>query len=270
MAPTGTSSPSKLDPSMAVSLPTFAIVPGAWHSPIHWDLVVPELNGAGYATRSLRLPGVDSPTPKSISTTTDAHFIQSDVLGPLLSDGKDVILVAHSYGGMPSGAAAVGLSKAERSAAGLPGGIIGLIWVAALIAHPGDSLKALVGGQFNPWVQINQATGQLGYEDPREIFYNDVHPPVATVAISQLKPESENALSTPTGPQAWGDAFYNGRRAYVTTLLDQCIPPRAQSGMLAGSAVEWDVYEFDTGHSPFLVQPLQLSRTLIELAKKWQ
>ncbi|MCJ1393890.1 hypothetical protein MMC18_006766 [Xylographa bjoerkii] len=255
---------------MAVPLPIFAIVPGAWHSPVHWDLVVSELNLAGYPTSSLRLPGVDSSTPKSISTTTDALFIRNNVLNPLLNEGKDVILLAHSYGGMPGGAVAVGLSKAERIAAGLPGGIIGLIWVAALIAHPGDSLKALMGGTFSSWVMIDDASGQLGYEDPKAVFYNDVLDPVVELAISQLKPESENVLSTPTSTQAWGDAYYNGRRAYVNTLLDQCIPSVVQEGMLAGSAVTWDVHHFNTSHSPFLSQPEQLSQTLISLAQKWQ
>lgn len=39
--------------------------------------------------------------------------------------------------------------------------------------------------------------------------------------------------------------------------------------MLAGSGVEWDVRDFDTGHSPFLVKPEELAATLLELAKAW-
>ncbi|MCJ1437685.1 hypothetical protein MMC27_007072 [Xylographa pallens] len=270
---THTSSASETGSQTAAVLPTFAIVPGAWHSPAHWDLVVRDLNRAGYPTSSKRLPGVNSPTPTSVSTTTDALFIRNNVLLPLIANGKDVILVAHSYGGMPSGAAAAGLSKAERTAAGQPGGIVGLVWVAALIAHPGDSLKALAGGQYGSWVIIdvrNPVTLSSQAQGPKAIFYGDVAPPVAEHAISQLMPQSENVLSTPTGTQAWAEACYDGRRAYAHTLLDQCIPSVAQSGMLAASAVAWDVHSFDTSHSPFLSQPAQLSQTLISLARKWQ
>ena len=46
-------------------------------------------------------------------------------------------LVMHSYGGCPGSAAAGGLSKAARTAAGKQGGIIGLIFMCGFIAHEG-------------------------------------------------------------------------------------------------------------------------------------
>ncbi|MCJ1415118.1 hypothetical protein MMC32_001449 [Xylographa parallela] len=232
-----------------------------------------------------------SPRSRLPHSHVDLHYhrciyIRNNLLLPLINEGKDVILVAHSYSGMPSAAAAVGLSKAERTAAGQPGGIIGLIWVAAIIAHPGDSLKTLMGGQFGSWCVIDvrsprlflpstspslptvqDTSGNLRGEDPKAIFYGDVAQPIA---ISQLKPQLKNVLSTPSGAQAWGGACYDGRRAYIHTLFDLCIPTSAQSGMVAGSAVAWDVHSFRTAHSPFMLYPAQLSQTYISLARQWQ
>lgn len=44
---------------------------------------------------------------------------------------------------------------------------------------------------------------------------------------------------------------------------------QAQTGMVAGSGVEWDVRDFDTGHSLFLFKPEELAATVVELAKGW-
>lgn len=137
------------------SNPTIVIAPGAWHSPIHFALVILQLELAGYDVQSIRLPGVDSSTPKDVSVTTDALFIRDQEIMPLLNEGKDVVLVLHSYAGSPGAAAAKGLSKAERTAAGQQGGVIGLFFIAALLAPTGVSLKQAFGGQFPSWVVVN-------------------------------------------------------------------------------------------------------------------
>jgi hypothetical protein len=80
---------------------------------------------------------------------------------------------------------------------------------------------------------------------------------------------SQNALSTPAGPPGWADPGFTGRLAYIRAGLDQCIPPFAQDGMIAATGVTWDVRHFETGHSPFLSQPVSLSKTIIGLAEAW-
>jgi len=252
------------------SKPTVAIVPGAWHSPGSFDALITFLNAAGYPTVSKRLPSVDTATPTTTTAEGDAKFIVDQVLNPLLNDGKDIVFVAHSYGGSPGGAAVNGLSKADRAAAGLQGGIIGLVWIAALVAPNNVSLLQLVGGKFNDWVEID--TPSAGYtfpSTPKEVFYNDVPTPIANVAISELRKMSTLALSTGAGAPGWANPGFQGRLAYVRTGLDQCIPDFAQDGMMAGSGVKWDVKPFNTSHSPFLSQPKQLSETIDALAKGW-
>lgn len=76
------------------------------------------------------------------------------LLNPLLDDGKDILLVMHSYSGSPGSVAARGLSQVERVSKGLEGGIIRLVFIAALVAPKGASLLSMVGGKFHPWVQV--------------------------------------------------------------------------------------------------------------------
>lgn len=92
---------------------------------------------------------------------------------------------------------------------------------------------------------------------------------MASSAVSQLLPQSENSFATPVGPTALAHPFYNGRGAYIRALQDKVIPPAGQTGMLAGSGVEWDIRDFETGHSPFAAVPEKFVGTLVELAEGW-
>ena len=83
----------------------------------------------------------------------DADYIRKLLLLPLIDASKEVVLVMHSYGGCPGSTAATDLSKAAQTAAGKPGGIIGLSFMCDVIAHDGDSLlSTLPGEKFNSWV----------------------------------------------------------------------------------------------------------------------
>jgi hypothetical protein len=140
---------------MSSSKPTIALVPGAWHSPSHYEALFSLLQKAGYPTTSSRLPSVNSLDPKTATAAQDALFIREKMLLPLLDEDKDVLLILHSYSGIPGAAAAKGLSKTEREAEGKKGGIIGLVFICALVAREGETLEKIVGGQLAPWIDID-------------------------------------------------------------------------------------------------------------------
>ncbi|KAL8627897.1 hypothetical protein Q9189_006388 [Teloschistes chrysophthalmus] len=140
-------------PSKNLEKPSIVLVPGAWHSPEHYSILRDLLKHNGYETISHRNPSCNSVRPNSESAAKDAAFIRNHVLMPLLTSGKRVVLVLHSYGGLPGAAAAKGLSFVERRAAEQPGGIVGLIFISALIAHEGQSFLSMLPGQvFDEWV----------------------------------------------------------------------------------------------------------------------
>ena len=45
-------------------LPTIVLVPGAWHSPVHYELLFSQLRLSGYPIISDRLPSCGSTHPK--------------------------------------------------------------------------------------------------------------------------------------------------------------------------------------------------------------
>jgi pimeloyl-ACP methyl ester carboxylesterase len=139
-----------------MSNPTIVLVPGAWHQPAHYSVLIRLLEGAGYKVVTEKLPGVDSSTPTQESTANDAAFIKKQLLDPLVDEGIDILLLMHSYGGCPGAAAAKGYSKKERTAAGKKGGIIGLVFMVAFLANEGDSLLSKLPNQeYDPWVVWN-------------------------------------------------------------------------------------------------------------------
>ena len=134
---------------------TIILVPGAWHSPSHYTTLLTLLQRAGYPTSSSRLPSVGSATPLTATAAQDASFIRDEILLPLLASGTEVLLVLHSYGGLPGAAAAKRLSKAERKKEGNKGGIVGLVFITALVAREGNSLEWMVGGKLDDWVDAD-------------------------------------------------------------------------------------------------------------------
>jgi len=135
------------------ALPIVVLVPGAWHSPVHYLLLISKLTTFGYHTVTGRLPSCDSADPNDQSAAKDAAYVRDALIMPHLNAGRKVILAMHSYGGCPGATAGHGLSVTERQAAGLPGGVVGIVFIAAFLAKEGQSLlSSLPGKVFDPWV----------------------------------------------------------------------------------------------------------------------
>ena len=142
------------------SKPVIALVEGAWHSPVHYSKLTDLLKAAGYETVTRRNPSCGAVKASEADVAADTAAARNDLLLPYIDAGRDVVLVAHSYGGSPAAAAAAGLSKAAMSKASKRGGIIGLIYIAAFIAQEGDSLiSKLPGQQLEPWYILEVSFG---------------------------------------------------------------------------------------------------------------
>jgi pimeloyl-ACP methyl ester carboxylesterase len=140
--------------------PTLVFIPGAWHGPEAFETVISQLKGHGYPVTALHLPSVGGDL--STTMTDDAAYIQKAV-SPLVEDGKEVVLVMHSYGGVPGTESVKGLSKKEREAAGKEGGVASLVYLTSFLLVPGLSLAAFLNNQMPPWI-----TFDVSYPIPSE------------------------------------------------------------------------------------------------------
>lgn len=78
-----------------------------------------------------------------------------DEIARLSDDGKEVVVVAHSYGGMVGAGAVKGLERIARHKAGKSGGVIMLVYMTAFVAKAGTSLLDMLGGKWLPWMKID-------------------------------------------------------------------------------------------------------------------
>lgn len=146
-----------------MSKPSIIIVPGAWQTPPAFKGIVNVLETAGYPTVHVPLPTVGGEALPLAGLDDDVEAVRK-VLAPLVDEGKDVVLIGHSSGGVSMSAVVEGFDTASRAAAGKKGGVVKCIFLAAFVIPKGSSLLEMLGGQPLPWMVINvrACTPQLG------------------------------------------------------------------------------------------------------------
>ncbi|KAH8794158.1 hypothetical protein BGZ57DRAFT_869248 [Hyaloscypha finlandica] len=155
--------------------PTIVMVPGAWHKASIYSSVSSILNTHGYPTICLDLPFAGA-TPPHTSFDHDVSTIR-ECLTSLVSSNKDVVPVAWSYGGFPSGEAPKGLSNRDRITQGLKGGVIRFV-VTNGVAMPAGHQPHAPGeyGSMPEWIEkdISNNIGTILPSTAKQIFYHDL------------------------------------------------------------------------------------------------
>jgi pimeloyl-ACP methyl ester carboxylesterase len=187
--------------------------------------------------------------------------------------GRNVIVVAHSYGGMVGNSAIKGFTRQDDIRAHnyssilsqdtnqhqsiVSGHVVGLVLIASGFTLTGLSFMDPLFGNPPPSWRVNNETGFAEIVvSPRELFYHDLPVDEANYWISQLTPQSLKALFE------GGEFAYAGWLDtpvwYVGTTEDRGLPvfmQRMQVGMAREMGGIVEHREMPTSHSPFLSQP---------------
>ena len=121
---------------------TIVLIPGAFGVPEFYSNIIDPIAASGQGIRALHLPSVSSTgegAPPNMYD--DAAFIAKEV-EKLADEGRDVVLIPHSYGGAPATESTKGLSKAERTKQGKKGGIVRLAYMTCIVPAVGGSAGA--------------------------------------------------------------------------------------------------------------------------------
>lgn len=132
--------------------PTFVFSLGAWNTPIVFDSVRDRLNTLGYPSECPAHPSIGA-EPPSLTLEDDVASLRR-VLMTLADEAKDIVLVAHSYGGVVASTASEGLLKQVHAETGKPGGIVKIVYLAAFALDKGQSLLGMLGGAYLPWMKV--------------------------------------------------------------------------------------------------------------------
>lgn len=154
-------------------LPTIVLVQGSFQIPDVYSKLVQGLMYRGYPTIFPRLPScsnTDSPNFPQVSLVDDALAIRTELIRQVEYEGKDVVVVMHSYGGLVgSEAIAEDLTWAKRRAQGLPGGVIHIFFYAAFLLNEGQSVLSAFGESPNNDVRVRSLSSLRVFQTYRSL-----------------------------------------------------------------------------------------------------
>jgi pimeloyl-ACP methyl ester carboxylesterase len=115
------------------TMPLLVLLPGAFHIPKSYRKIIDPLYTSGYevlgvdylVTARSSKPGPDP----DLSYTDDAAALREKLI-PLFDEGREAVLISHSYGSLPATHMAVGQTTVERKARGEKGGVAAVTNIA--------------------------------------------------------------------------------------------------------------------------------------------
>ncbi|KAL3465554.1 hypothetical protein BJX64DRAFT_56032 [Aspergillus heterothallicus] len=233
---------------------TVVLVPGAWLTPAFYEPFLSAVREAGHPALCTEYPSLNPADPTTADCAADTAALTKTLHTLIDEEERDILLVLHSYAGMPGAAAAKGLSKRERAKQGKRGGVVGMVFIAAFIVPEGVSCAGLQGGELPEWILLDKPQPHLNVpDDPNTNFATDVDTKLLVDLNLYTKPHSTLAFNSPQPAPAWADDIYAGRLAAIITTEDLAVPKVAQSAMIAGTQKSWMMKEMGCSHcAPFI------------------
>ncbi|KAL3466967.1 alpha/beta-hydrolase [Aspergillus heterothallicus] len=246
---------------MASTKPTVLLIPGAWHQGSTFEPVAKVLREMGYDAETITLPSVGGPS--STTAYDDANHIQDKYLSDLVAEGKEVIIVMHSYAGIPGTESVKGFAKRELAAQGKQGGVVAIVYIAAFLVPLGASVASFLPDGLDSFMTLE---GDKMYpKNPREMFYNDLDDEAASKYLAEIVPHAPECMKSPLTYAAYHDVPTN----YILCARDVGFPLVAQQ-QIAGIPGEGVVrtYTVDGGHFAMLSQPNAVAEAIQDVATR--
>ncbi|KAL5333798.1 Alpha/beta hydrolase fold-1 [Aspergillus crustosus] len=241
--------------------PTIVFSIGSWLTPASFNTLRARLTERGIPSEVPAHPTIGAEPPSK--TLADDIASLKAVLTRLVDEGKDVIVVGHSSGGVSASGAVEGLEKASRKAAGLQGGVILVVYMAAFVLDKGQSLLSMLGGQYLPWMLVDG--DYVRCDTTTAAAFHDIPEEEQQKWASTLLHTSRAVFSGAATYEPW----HQIPSAYIITEEDRALPPPYQE-LMAGKLETKLIYRLKSSHSPFLSMPDKLADLLEELVGKAQ
>jgi pimeloyl-ACP methyl ester carboxylesterase len=218
---------------------TFVLIPGGWHGAWMYATLASRLREAGHDAHALTLSGLEEKPVLAGAINLDTHI--DDVVELLsVEDLSEVILCAHSYGGM------VATGVADR----VPERLAALVYLDAFVPENGQSWWDLAGEGYRQLAITQARHDGLTVAPPPHLDARCRPHPLGTFMQSlQL-----------ARPIAAGF-----RRIFVYASGWSATPFTAQYERLRNDAA-WRVHELACGHNVVRLAPEDTLRVLLDCA----
>ncbi|WP_246264199.1 alpha/beta fold hydrolase, partial [Acrocarpospora pleiomorpha] len=227
----------------------FVLVAGAWLGSWAWDEVVPDLRAAGHGTHPLTLSGLAE--KQGIEAGQQTHV--RDILDEIEQhDLRNVILVGHSYSGIPVGQAA------ER----IGDRLAHVVFVDSNVPANGESfVSAWPSGRSMVEASIANNNGFWPPLTAPDFAGQGLTDDQISRIVTGSTPHPGAAL---TEPAVLTRPLSDLPATYIKCLLDGDEPNPDVAALL--TSPHWHLIKMNTGHWPMFSQPNELAQILLETA----
>ena len=215
--------------------PRILLVHGAWVGAWEFSDAIDLLHERGWEVEALDLP--------STGSTAGLDADAAAVTAALDAMTGSVILVGHSYGGVP-------ITQAGHHPA-----VQHLVYVAAFALDAGESVQSSLGGALPELWHVDGGQVSLGADRAARIAMVSADfppgtPPEAAEQLADLfRPQSLASLQNEVGSVAWR----HKPATYILTEKDVLVPPPFQELIATRAGAE--IVRVPTGHAPFQEDP---------------
>jgi hypothetical protein len=256
------------DPRTMSKKPAIVISPGGGHEPGAYKRFVDYLVSQDYDVTAVSLASsaiASSPSAFSPSDVFAADVaVVAEAITKYAEAGRDVVVLCHSFGGLPGSTACKDLLKTARNSQGKPGGVVHVIYLAAMGLPRGASLFSLIGGEMPPWADVSEDGKTLIPKDIRALFREErMTEDDLEELVSNIKPLVIQTWEGQVGFEPWREVD----ATYIHTLADTPMPIDMQRMMVAnvekameedGKGKKLNTLEIEGGHEPFTTMPEKL------------
>ncbi|KAK8022545.1 hypothetical protein PG993_013312 [Apiospora rasikravindrae] len=275
--------------------PTFVLVSGAWHGTGYWAKVVAGLESEGYRVVPVALRSA-SPDP-DITFLDDLTAVR-DVIRGEVTQGCDVVVVAHSFGTVVGASAIKGFAASSKLRAdngqsgktaitgdgtGVQNGhVIGFVAVGTGFMPTGVCFLQALGGKPPPLWRFSSeplvTTDDYDVDDDgenttkafatirvsaRDALYNDLPTEEGEQWVERLVPQSAGTIAQ--GDEHVYAGWLDVPSWSLITTEDRAFPPEdqkasSQAARDAGANI-WGE-EIEASHSPMLSRPVETAEFL--------
>lgn len=243
---------------------SFVLVSGAWHTAQCWDATASLLRAAGHEAVAVALPSASA--NRNADFAGDLSAVRKAITAET-EQGRNVVVVAHSFGGVVGSSAVQGLTApvARR------GAVVGLVLVASGFMPSGTSILDALGGSPPPFWRIADGFAEfadgIGPAELRDLFYHDLPVDEGEAWVRMLTKQSVKTMAE------GGEHVYAGWRdvpcGFLATTEDKSHPiamQRLAVQMARDAGAEVMVEEVASSHSPMLSRPQQTADFLLRAA----
>ncbi|KAG8359409.1 hypothetical protein FVEN_g3088 [Fusarium venenatum] len=244
---------------------TVVIIPGSFASPSLYEPLAQSFARHGIQSEIVDLPSVGRKEGRNPATMSDDVDEIVSVVEKLLDEDREVILLAHSYGGVPATQCLEALSQKARQSQGKKGGVSNIIYLAGVALPVGGSVISLLTA---PDYLIIEDDYMTLTPECAPFIYSDSPPEEALKLAKELSQHSTAAYK--------GQLTYAGYKDvkvhYIICEQDKLVVPEYQFGMvelLKGMTNgRVGVHKIQSGHTPNLTQPDTLTEMIKPIVEK--